>query len=65
MGQKESRSILLLSLMVALRSRPNYIIVGEIRVKKARWHSRAMQTGHAVLATFMHHRSKNFSAPYG
>ena len=39
-------------LKVALRSRPNYIIVGEIRGEEGAVAFQAMQTGHAVLATF-------------
>ncbi len=39
-------------LKAALRSRPNYIIVGEIRGKEGAIAFQAMQTGHPVLATF-------------
>jgi flagellar protein FlaI len=39
-------------LRAALRSRPNYIIVGEIRGKEGSVAFQAMQTGHPVLATF-------------
>jgi len=39
-------------LKAALRSRPNYIIVGEIRGKEGSVAFQAMQTGHPVLATF-------------
>ena len=39
-------------LRAALRSRPNYIIVGEIRGKEGSIAFQAMQTGHPVLATF-------------
>ena len=39
-------------LRAALRSRPNYIIVGEIRGKEGAIAFQAMQTGHPVLATF-------------
>jgi archaeal flagellar protein FlaI len=39
-------------LIAALRSRPNYIIVGEIRGKEGSIAFQAMQTGHPVLATF-------------
>jgi flagellar protein FlaI len=39
-------------LRAALRSRPNYIIVGEIRGKEGAVAFQAMQTGHPVLATF-------------
>jgi len=39
-------------LKAALRSRPNYIIVGEIRGKEGAIAFQAMQTGHPVLSTF-------------
>ncbi len=39
-------------LRAALRSRPNYIIVGEIRGKEGAIAFQAMQTGHPVLSTF-------------
>jgi flagellar protein FlaI len=39
-------------LKAALRSRPNYIIVGEIRGKEGSVAFQAMQTGHPVLSTF-------------
>jgi len=39
-------------LRAALRSRPNYIIVGEIRGKEGFVAFQAMQTGHYVLSTF-------------
>lgn len=39
-------------LIAALRSRPNYIIVGEIRGEEGGIAFQAMQTGHPVLATF-------------
>lgn len=39
-------------LIAALRSRPNYIIVGEIRGEEGRIAFQAMQTGHPVLSTF-------------
>ncbi len=39
-------------LKAALRSRPDYIIVGEIRGKEGSVAFQAMQTGHPVLATF-------------
>ena len=39
-------------LVAALRSRPNYIIVGEIREKEGNIAFQAMQTGHPVLSTF-------------
>ncbi|MFT4312357.1 MAG: type II/IV secretion system ATPase subunit [Candidatus Woesearchaeota archaeon] len=39
-------------LLAALRSRPNYIIVGEIRGVEGNIAFQAMQTGHPVLSTF-------------
>ncbi|MFP4112164.1 MAG: type II/IV secretion system ATPase subunit [Candidatus Woesearchaeota archaeon] len=39
-------------LIAALRSRPNYIIVGEIRGQEGSVAFQAMQTGHPVLSTF-------------
>ncbi len=36
----------------ALRSRPDYIIVGEVRGKEGSAAFQAMQTGHAVISTF-------------
>ena len=39
-------------LIASLRSRPDYIIVGEIRGKEANITFQAMQTGHPVLSTF-------------
>ncbi len=39
-------------LVAALRSRPNYIIVGEIREKEGNIAFQAMQTGHPVISTF-------------
>jgi flagellar protein FlaI len=36
----------------ALRSRPNYIIVGEVRGREGNVMFQAMQTGHAVISTF-------------
>ncbi|USN46017.1 MAG: type II/IV secretion system ATPase subunit [Candidatus Woesearchaeota archaeon] len=39
-------------LIAALRSRPNYIIVGEIRGVEGNVAFQAMQTGHPVLSTF-------------
>ncbi len=51
-GPKESQVDTFTLLKVALRSRPNYIIVGEIRGEEGAVAFQAMQTGHAVLATF-------------
>jgi archaeal flagellar protein FlaI len=39
-------------LIAALRSRPNYIIVGEIRGQEGSIAFQAMQTGHPVMSTF-------------
>lgn len=39
-------------LIASLRSRPDYIIVGEIRGKEANITFQAMQTGHPVISTF-------------
>jgi len=39
-------------LRAALRQRPNYIIVGEIRGREGNVAFQAMQTGHGVIATF-------------
>ena len=39
-------------LKAALRSRPNYILVGEIRGKEGYVAFQAMQTGHPVMSTF-------------
>ena len=51
-GPEESRVTLFDLLKAALRSRPNYIIVGEIRGTEGAIAFQAMQTGHPVLATF-------------
>jgi flagellar protein FlaI len=51
-GPAESQVDTFTLLKVALRSRPNYIIVGEIRGAEGAVAFQAMQTGHAVLATF-------------
>jgi archaeal flagellar protein FlaI len=39
-------------LIAALRSRPNYIIIGEIRGEEGNIAFQAMQTGHPVMSTF-------------
>lgn len=39
-------------LIAALRSRPNYILIGEIRGEEGNIAFQAMQTGHPVMATF-------------
>ncbi len=51
-GPPESRVDLFTLLKAALRSRPNYIIVGEIRGVEGAVAFQAMQTGHPVIATF-------------
>jgi len=51
-GPEEGRVDMFTILKAALRSRPNYIIVGEIRGKEGLVAFQAMQTGHSVMATF-------------
>ncbi len=51
-GPEESRVTLFDLLKAALRSRPNYIVVGEIRGVEGAIAFQAMQTGHPVLSTF-------------
>ncbi|MCK5108595.1 MAG: type II/IV secretion system ATPase subunit [Methanosarcinales archaeon] len=51
-GPEDSRVDTFLLLKAALRSRPNYIIVGEIRGAEGATAFQAMQTGHPVIATF-------------
>ncbi|WP_297439378.1 type II/IV secretion system ATPase subunit [Thermococcus sp.] len=51
-GPEESRVALFDLLKAALRSRPNYIIVGEIRGAEGAIAFQAMQTGHPVMSTF-------------
>ena len=51
-GSKESSVTMFDLLRAALRQRPNYIIVGEIRGPEAAIAFQAMQTGHPVLSTF-------------
>lgn len=51
-GSKESSITMFDLLKAALRQRPNYIIVGEIRGQEAAIAFQAMQTGHPVLSTF-------------
>ena len=51
-GPQESRVDTFTLLKAALRSRPNYIIVGEIRGAEGATAFQAMQTGHPVIATF-------------
>lgn len=51
-GAEESRVTLFDLLKTALRSRPNYIIVGEIRGAEGSMAFQAMQTGHPVISTF-------------
>ena len=51
-GPKESHVELIDLLDAALRSRPDYIIPGEVRGIEARVVFQAMQTGHPVITTF-------------
>jgi flagellar protein FlaI len=51
-GPEGSRVELFDLVRTALRSRPNYIIVGEVRGREGNVMFQAMQTGHAVLSTF-------------
>ena len=49
----EKRGVTMFKLLkAALRQRPRYIIVGEVRGEEGRVAFQAMQTGHPVLATF-------------
>ncbi|MEM4035506.1 MAG: type II/IV secretion system ATPase subunit [Fervidicoccaceae archaeon] len=51
-GKAESSITMFDLLKAALRQRPNYIIVGEIRGAEGNIAFQAMQTGHPVLSTF-------------
>ncbi len=52
-GEDEGSSVQMFDLLkAALRQRPNYIIVGEIRGAEGSVAFQAMQTGHPVMATF-------------
>lgn len=51
-GPEESRVRMFDLLKTALRSRPNYIVVGEIRGAEGAVAFQAMQTGHPTVATF-------------
>ncbi|MEJ5292640.1 MAG: type II/IV secretion system ATPase subunit [Candidatus Methanosuratincola sp.] len=52
-GESESSSVELFDLLKsALRQRPNYIIVGEIRGREGNIAFQAIQTGHPVISTF-------------
>lgn len=51
-GPEEGRVEMFTLLKAALRSRPNYIIVGEIRGAEGAVAFQAMQTGHPCIATF-------------
>ncbi len=59
-GPEESRVTMFDLLRAALRSRPDYIIVGEIRGEEARVAFQCMQTGIPVLATFHASNSTKF-----
>ncbi|MFH1055943.1 MAG: type II/IV secretion system ATPase subunit [Candidatus Altiarchaeota archaeon] len=49
---KETDVNMMTLLVASLRSRPNYIIVGEIRDREGNIAFQAMQTGHPVMSTF-------------
>ena len=51
-GPEESRVTMFDLLRAALRSRPDYIVIGEIRGEEARVAFQCMQTGIPVIATF-------------
>ena len=51
-GPEESRVTMFDLLRAALRSRPDYIIIGEIRGEEGRVAFQCMQTGIPVMATF-------------
>ena len=51
-GPADSRIDLFELVKSALRSRPDYIIIGEVRGKEGSVAFQAIQTGHAVLSTF-------------
>jgi len=51
-GPEESRVSMFDLLRAALRSRPDYIVIGEIRGEEGRVAYQAMQTGIPVMATF-------------
>jgi flagellar protein FlaI len=52
-GEDESTSVDMFDLVAAaLRSRPDYIIVGEVRGEEGRMAFQAAQTGHPVMLTF-------------
>jgi flagellar protein FlaI len=52
-GEDESADVDLFDLVAtALRSRPDYIIVGEVRGREGRMAFQAAQTGHPVMLTF-------------
>lgn len=51
-GPKEGRVAMFDLLKAALRSRPNYIVVGEIRGAEGAVAFQAMQTGHPCVASF-------------
>ncbi|HID73609.1 MAG TPA: hypothetical protein EYP43_01010, partial [Thermoplasmata archaeon] len=51
-GPEEARVELFDLIKAALRSRPDYIVVGEIRGREGNVAFQAMQTGHPVMSTF-------------
>jgi flagellar protein FlaI len=59
-GPEEARVTMFDLLRAALRSRPDYIIIGEIRGEEARTAYQCMQTGIPVIATFHASTSTKF-----
>ncbi len=51
-GPTESRVELFDLVKTALRSRPDYIVIGEVRGREGNVAFQAIQTGHAVISTF-------------
>jgi flagellar protein FlaI len=51
-GPEDTRVEMYALVRSALRSRPNYIIIGEIRGREGAMAFQAMQTGHPVISTF-------------
>lgn len=59
-GPEEARVTMFDLLRAALRSRPDYIVIGEIRGEEARTAFQCMQTGIPVMATFHASNSTKF-----
>lgn len=59
-GPEEARVMMFDLLRAALRSRPDYIVIGEIRGEEARVAFQCMQTGIPVIATFHASTSSKF-----